>query len=379
MASSAGGSADTPTNRERPPRKGARPLLQIWRNRKGAAASAGAAEPPICNRGLAPFSVFPAQFAGVLGAVAVGAMVAPALAQQFPTRPIRIVIPFAPGGATDVVFRMMGPRLSEQFGQPVLIDNRPGGSAVIGMEQVARAAPDGYTLGVANLTFGLNPSLMPKLPYNTERDFAPVSLTAIVPLVLTVHPSLPVRSVKELIAFARKRPDTLNYSSSGIASATHMAAALFAHRAGIRMVHVPFTGGGPALSSALGGHVEVYVGSVPALVPHLKAGKLVALGITTASRDPALPDVPTIAESGLPGFEAREWQGIVAPAATPAAVLARLQQGFARTMRDPELKEKLAAAGATPVGSTSEEFAQFLRGEFAVWPAVVKGAGIRVE
>jgi len=302
-----------------------------------------------------------------------------AVAQAFPSKPIRIIIPFAPGGATDVVFRMMSPRLTEQFGQPMLIENRPGGSTVIGMEQVARAAPDGYTLGVANLTFGLNPSLMPRLPYNTERDFAPVSLTAIVPLVLTVHPSLPVRSVKELIAFARARPGVLNYSSSGIASATHMATALFAHQAGIRMVHVPFTGGGPALTSALGGHVEVYVGSVPALVPHLKSGKLIALGITTAARDQALPNVPTIAEAGLPGFEAREWQGIVAPAATPAGVLARLQQGFARTMHDAELKEKLAAAGATPIGSTAEEFAQFLKGEFAVWPAVVKAAGIRVE
>ncbi|MBC7780096.1 MAG: tripartite tricarboxylate transporter substrate binding protein, partial [Proteobacteria bacterium] len=230
-----------------------------------------------------------------------------ASAQAFPAKPIRIIIPFAPGGATDVVFRMMGPRLTEQFGQPMVIENRPGGSTVIGMEQVARAAPDGYTLGVANLTFGLNPSLLPKLPYNTERDFAPVSLTAIVPLVLTVHPSLPVRSVKELIALARAKPGALNYASSGIASATHMASALFAHQAGIRMVHVPFTGGGPALTSALGGHVEVYVGSVPALVPHLKARKLIALGITTATRDPAIPEVPTIAEAGLPGYESREW------------------------------------------------------------------------
>lgn len=313
-----------------------------------------------------------------LGLAALGA--APqAGAQAFPTKPIRLIIPFAPGGATDAVMRMIGPRLSELFGQPVLIENRPGGATTIGMEMVARAAPDGYTLGVANLTFGLNPSVMPKLPYHTEKDFALVSLTTIVPLVLTVHPSLPVRSVKELIEFARKRPGQLNYSSSGNASATHMATALFAHQAGIKLQHVPFGGGGPALAAALGGHVEVYVGSIPALAPHLKAGKLIALGITTATRDPALPQVPTIAEAGLPGYESREWQGIVVPAATPPAVIARLQEVFARTMRDPDIRDKLAAAGATPVGSTQEEFAQFLKKEFATWPAVVKATGIRVE
>ena len=301
-------------------------------------------------------------------------------AQTYPTRSIRIIVPFAPGGATDAVMRMMAPRLSENLGQQVVVDNRPGGASTIGMDIVAKSAPDGYTLGVANLSFSINPTLFgAKLPYNTEKDFALVSLATIVPLVLSVHPSVPARTVKELIALAKARPGSLNYSSSGNASATQMATELFRYMAGINIVHVPYNGGGPALISVLSGQVSIYAGSIPALLPHFKSGKLIGLGITTAKRDPAIPDIPTIAEAALPGYESREWQGIVVPAATPAAIVARLHQELVKTLAAPELRERFASVGAYAVGSTPEEFAVYLKQEIATMGRVIKEAGIRIE
>jgi tripartite-type tricarboxylate transporter receptor subunit TctC len=260
-----------------------------------------------------------------------------------------------------------------------VVDNRPGGAATIGMDIAAKAAPDGYTLGVATLTFSINPNLFSKLPYNSEKDFAPVSLIAIVPLVLSIHPSVPVRSVKELIAFAKARPGSLNYSSSGNASASQMAAELFSSMSGIKMVHVPYTGGGPALLAILSGQVSILCGAVPVMQPYFKSGKLVGLGVTTAKRDPAIPDIPTIAEAGVPGYESREWQGIVVPAGTPAAVISRLNQAFVKVLTAPELKERFAAAGAHPVGSTPEEFAAHIKKEIALMGKLVKEAGIRIE
>jgi tripartite-type tricarboxylate transporter receptor subunit TctC len=257
---------------------------------------------------------------------------------------------------------MLAPKLGENLGQQVMVDNRPGGASTIGMDLVAKAAPDGYTLGVANLSFSINPTLFgARLPYNTEKDFALVSLVSIVPLVMSVHPSVPARSIKELIALAKAKPDSLNYSSSGNASATQMATELFRYMAGIKIVHVPYNGGGPALMSVLGGQVSIYAGSIPTLQPHFKAGKLIGLAITTAKRDPALPDIPTIAEAALPGFDSREWQGIVVPAATPPAVVARLHQEIVKTLTSGELKERFASVGASAVGSTAEEFATHLK------------------
>jgi tripartite-type tricarboxylate transporter receptor subunit TctC len=245
---------------------------------------------------------------------------------------------------------------------------------------VAKSAPDGYTLGVANLSFSINPTLFgAKLPYNTEKDFGLVSLVTIVPLVLSVHPSVPARSVKELIALAKARPGSLNYSSSGNASATQMATELFRYMAGINIVHVPYNGGGPALISVLSGQVSIYAGSIPALLPHFKSGKLIGLGITTAKRDPAIPDIPTIAEAALPGYESREWQGIVVPAATPPAIVSRLHQELVKTLAAPELRERFASVGAYAVGSTPEEFAVYLKQEIATMDRVIKEAGIRIE
>jgi tripartite-type tricarboxylate transporter receptor subunit TctC len=302
------------------------------------------------------------------------------VAQTYPARAIRIVVPFAPGGATDAVLRMLAPRLSENLGQQVVVDNRPGGASTIGMDMVAKAAPDGYTLGVANLSFSINPTLFgAKLPYNTERDFALVSLVSIVPLVMSVHPSVPARSLKDLIALAKAKPGSLNYSSSGNASATQMATELFSYMAGLKLVHVPYNGGGPALISVLSGQVSIYAGSIPTLLPHFKSGKLIGLAITTAKRDPAIADIPTVAEAALPGYDSREWQGIVVPAATPPAIISRLHQDIVKTLHAPDLKERFASVGATAVGSTPDEFAAHLKQEMATMGRVIREASIRIE
>jgi tripartite-type tricarboxylate transporter receptor subunit TctC len=287
-----------------------------------------------------------------------------ALAQQFPNK---------------TVFRMLAPRLSENLGQQVVIDNRPGGATTIGMDIVAKAPADGYTLGAANLSFSVNPSLFAKLPYNTEKDFALVGLVSIVPLVLSVHPSVPAKSVRELVALAKTRPGQLNYSSSGNGSATQMATELWRYMTGIDVVHVPYTGGGPALISVLSGQVSIYFGSIPTVLPHFRSGKLRGLGVTTAQRDPAIPDIPTIAEAGVAGYEAREWGGIVAPAGTPAAVVARLNQEIVKSLSAPDLKGRFESVGAHPVGSTPEQFSAHIRAELVTWARVIKAANIRLD
>lgn len=299
--------------------------------------------------------------------------------QTYPTRPVRIIVPFAPGGATDAVMRMIGPRLSDNLGQQVVVENRPGGAATIGMDNVAKSPADGYTLGVANLTFSINPILFRKMPYDSDRDFTLVSHITNVPFVLSVHPSVPVKSVKELIALAKARPGALNYSSSGQASATQMATELFKLLTRTDMLHVPFTGGGPALVSVLSGEVSVYLGSIPALMPHMKSGRLRALGVTTLSRDAAIPDVPTVAEAGVPGYQASEWQGIVVRAGTPAAIVTRLNQEFVKSLKAPDMSQRFAAVGAQAVGSTPEAFAEHIRRERETWAKVIKAAGIRIE
>lgn len=302
-----------------------------------------------------------------------------AAAQAYPTRPIRAIVPFSPGGATDAVMRMLGPRLSENLGQQVVVENRPGGAATIGMDVVAKSPPDGYTLGVANLTFSINPILLKKMPYDSDRDLALVSHITIVPFILSVHPSVPAKTVKELVALAKKRPGALNYSSSGQASATQMATELFKLLTGTDMVHIPFTGGGPALIAVLSGEVSVYFGSIPALMPHTKSGRLRPLGVTTLKRDPSVPHLPTVAEAGVPGYEAAEWQGIVVRAGTPGPVIARLNQEIVKSLKATDLNERFAAVGAQAIGSTAEEFAEFIRKERETWAKVIKAARIRID
>ncbi len=304
---------------------------------------------------------------------------ASAAAQNFPAKPVRVIVPFAPGGATDVVFRLLAPKLSESLGQQAVIENHAGGGSTIGMDAVAKSAPDGYTLGVANLSFAVNPSLMAKLPYDTGRDFAPVSLVTIVPLAISVHPSVPARSVKELIALAKAKPGSLHYASSGNGSATHMATELFKTMTGTDIVHVPYGGGGPAVVAVVGGQVPIYAGSIPSQVQHIKSGRLVVLAVTSSKPDPALPGIPTVAEAGVPGYEAVEWQGIVVPAGTPGPVIGRLNRAIVESVKAPDFNERLAGVGAHAVGSTPAEFADYIKKELATWSGVIKATGIRVD
>jgi tripartite-type tricarboxylate transporter receptor subunit TctC len=313
----------------------------------------------------------------LLAMLAVG--ISSANAQNFPTKPIRIIVPFAPGGSTDIVARMLAPKLSENLGQSVIVENRGGGATTIGMDILAKSPPDGHTLGVATLTFALNPSLFSKLPYNPERDFAPVSLVSIVPFVKAIHPSVPARSVKQLIALAKAKPGSLNFSSSGNGSASQMAVELFKHMTGTDMVHVAYTGGGPALLALLSGQVSIFTMSIPAGLPHFKSGKLIALGVTSAKRDPVLPDVPSIAESGLPGFELLEYQGIITPAGTPRATINRLREDIVKSLAAPDLKERFASSGTYIVGSTPEALADHIKNQIAIWAKVIKSAGIRLD
>lgn len=302
-----------------------------------------------------------------------------AVAQNFPSKPVRIIVPFAPGGSTDIVARLLAPKLSEHLGQTVIVDNRGGGGTTIGMDILAKSPPDGHTLGVATLTFALNPSLFSKLPYNTERDFAPVSLVSTVPFVMAIHPSVPARSVQQMIALAKSKPGSLNFSSSGNGSASQMAVELFKHMTGTDMVHVAYTGGGPALLALLSGQVSIFTLSIPAGLPHFKSGKLVALGVTSAKRDPVLPDVPSIAEAGLPGYELIEYQGIVAPAGTPRATINRLRDDIVKSLSAPDVKERFTTSGTNIVGSTPEELADHIKQQIAAWAKVIKAAGIRLD
>ncbi len=314
-----------------------------------------------------------------LALLAASILAGAATAQNYPARPVRIIIPFAVGGGTDVVFRILVPYLSENLGQSVVIDNRPGGAATIGMDQAAKSAPDGYTLGVANVSFGVNPSLFPKMPFDSEKDLAPVSLVALVPMVLAVHPSVPARSVKDLIALAKAKPGVLNYGSAGNASAGHLAMELLKHQTGTDIVHIAFKGGGPQVISAVSGETAIIFTTVPASIQHLRSGRLIGLGVSTLKRDPSLPEVPAIAESGLPGYEFYEWQAVVAPTGTPAAIITKLNREIARTLEIPEVKKRIAGVGAQTVGGTPEELAAFIKKEIAMWARVVKSAGIRAD
>ena len=311
--------------------------------------------------------------------VALSLSCASAAAQTYPAKPVRIVIPFAPGGSIDVVFRLLVPALSEGLGQQVVIDNRPGGAAIIGTDVVAKAPPDGYTVGVANVAFGVNPYITSKLPYNSEKDFTPVTLVATSTMILAVHPSVPVRSVKAFIALAKRQPGALDYASGGNASSGHLAGELFMYKTGVKLVHVPFKGGGPAVISAVSGETTNIFGSVPAAVHHLKAKRLVGLGVSSATRDPAVPDVPTIAEAGVPSYEFVDWNGVVGPAGMPRAAVTRLQQEFVKVLAAPAIRARIVDVGAQAVGSTPDELAAHIRKEFATWSAVVKATGIRMN
>jgi tripartite-type tricarboxylate transporter receptor subunit TctC len=297
----------------------------------------------------------------------------------YPSRAIRFVVPSAPGGGTDITARAVAPKVSEYLGQQVVVENRPGAGTMIGGEVVARAAPDGYTLLVGISTLAINPAVYVKVPYDALRDFAPITQLVTTSNMLVTHPSLPAGTVKELIAFARARPGQIHYASAGVGTNPHLSMELFLFMGGLKMVHVPYKGSGQGIVDVVAGHVPVMTPSVPAALPHTKSGRLRGLGVTGAKRSNAAPEVPTIAEAGLPGYEATQWFGMLAPAATPREIITRLHAEITRALRDGDVRRRLEADGAEPVGSKPEEFAAYLRSETAKWAKVVKAAGIKPE
>ncbi len=300
-------------------------------------------------------------------------------AQEYPVKPIRIMLGFPPGGGVDIVARQIAPRLGEQLGQQIVIDNRPGASGNIALELLARAPADGYTLMFTTPTVTINPALYPKLAYDTLRDFAPVVLVATTVYVLVVHPSLPVKSTRELIALAKAKPREILYSSGGNGAAAHLAGELFRSMAGIHMVHVPYKGIAPALIAALSGEAQLTFASQPAVLPHVKQGRINALAVTSAKRSSFTPNLPSIAEAALPGYETTAWYGILAPAKTPPAVISRLNREVARTLEHAEVKSGFANQSFDSIGGTPEQFGVLIRDELVKWSKVVKDSGMRID
>ena len=300
-------------------------------------------------------------------------------AQDYPVKPVRIVVPSSPGGGTDILARQIGAKLTERWGQQVIVDNRPGAGQMIGISLVAKSPPDGYTLVMTATPLAVNSVLYKKVPYDPIRDFAPVTQVAAMPNLLVTHPTLPVRNLKQLIALAQARPMELAYASSGFGTGPHLSMEYLNHMARIRLEHVPYKGTGPALVDTISGHVQLLMSTLLPPLPHLKTGRLRALGVTSAKRVTSLPDVPTIAEAGVPGYEVVGWYGLAAPAGTPQPVVAKIHSDFAAVLHAPDLRDKLAAEGAEAVGSKPEEFGAFIRSEIEKWGKVVKAAKIPLQ
>jgi tripartite-type tricarboxylate transporter receptor subunit TctC len=316
----------------------------------------------------------------LLGAGAAAAsLAAPASAQQFPSKPVRIVVPYTPGGGADTTARLIAPKLQETLGQTVVVDNKPGAGGTIGDDAVAKAAPDGHTLLIGAFAHAVNPSLMAKMPFRTPEDFSPISLLVTVPELLVVTPSFPAKTVQELVAMAKAEPGKLSYASSGNGSAQHLAAELFKLRTGTDIQHVPYKGGSLAVADVAAGHVPFYFGNMSAALPQARAGRVRALAVTSPQRSPAAPEVPTMAEAGVSGCEISEWNALLAPAATLPATIERLHAEIAKIMAMEEIRAKFADLGAETVGSTPAELATFLRGEMTKWAEVVKVAKITIE
>jgi len=304
----------------------------------------------------------------------------PVLAQTpYPAKPVRLIVPYPPGGGTDTMARTLGQKLTETLGQQVIVDNRPGGGANIGAELAAKSPPDGYTLLMCTIAHATAGSLYRKLGYDVLRDFTPVSLLATTPHILVTHPSLPVKSVKELIALAKARPNELVYSSSGSGTPAHLAGELFKHMAGVNMVHVPYKGGGPSVVALLSGEVALAFATTPSVIGHVKGGRLRAIAVTTARRSVATPDLPTIGELGLKGYDVGSWYGLLAPTGTPKDVVVRVNAEVHKVLKFPDVKQRLDAGGFEALTSTPEEYGAFLRGEVEKWAKIIKAAGIRAD
>lgn len=294
----------------------------------------------------------------------------------YPNKPVHLIVPSSAGGGTDIVARIIQPKLSERLGQPVVIDNRPGAGTMIGIEIAAKSAPDGYTVLMGLSTLAINSAIYRKVPYDPGRDFAPITQLISSPAFLVVHPSLPVKTVKELIAFARARPGQLNYASAGTGTYPHMSMELFLSMAKIRMEHIPYKGTGPAMIDMLAGQTATMIATILTGIPHIRSGRLRGLGITSAKRSPVAPEIPTIAEAGLPGYEAVQWYGALAPARTPPEIVARLNRELTAILQMPDVRKRFAGDGTDPVGSTPEQFRSYIQSELVKWAKVAKSAGI---
>lgn len=302
-----------------------------------------------------------------------------AAAQTYPSRPIRWIIPFPPGGAMDVMARALAPKLSESLGRPVVTENRPGAGGSIGSELVARSAPDGHTMLIVSVGHAVNPSLYPKMAFDPVRDFEPVTQVAVVPNVLVVHPSVKAGSLAELVALAKAQPGKLTYASAGNGTSVHLAGELFAAMAGVEILHIPYKGSSPAVTDLLGGQVSMMFDSITSAKPHIVSGKLRALGVTSAHRSTALPNVPTVAEAGIKGYEVSPWFAVFVPAKTPKAVVDRLHAEITKALKLPDVRERLAGIGAEPVGSSPAELAAHLQRETARWSAIIRERSIRAD
>jgi tripartite-type tricarboxylate transporter receptor subunit TctC len=298
---------------------------------------------------------------------------------SYPARPVRIVVPQSPGASTDTTARLIAQKLTTALGQTVLVDNRPGAGSVIGTELVAKATPDGHTLLVVASSITLNPIMHKNLSWDPVRDFAPITQLSSFPNILVVHPAVPVKTVKDLVALAKAKPGALNYGSAGTATGTHLSADFFKHMTGTDMVHVPYKGGGAAIPALMGGQVQLMFGTTVSALPHVRAGKLRAIAVTSPKRSPSAPDVPTIAESGVPGYDHTPWNGFLAPAKTPRAIVARLNEETARILHAPDTRAVFMNEGAEPVGNKPEEFAAIIKSEIAKWGKVIQAAGIKAD
>lgn len=303
-----------------------------------------------------------------------------AAAQSYPAKTVRMIVPFPPGAGVDIVSRAVSGRLAEALGQQLIIDNRAGAGGILGAELAAKAPPDGYTIFMATAgILTVIPHMQAKLPYSVERDFAPVSLVASVPSVLVVHPSMPVKSVKELIALAKAKPGQINYASTGNGTLPHLAAEFFKQQAKVNMVHIAYKGSAPATTDLLGGNVQVFFGNMLSVIEQVRSGRLRALAVTSQQRQAVANEIPTMIESGFPGFEAGTWFGLMAPAATPRDVLARLHGDVAKAVRQPDVQKQLAGQGATTIGNTPEQFAAYIKSESAKWAKVLAASGVKAD
>jgi tripartite-type tricarboxylate transporter receptor subunit TctC len=300
-------------------------------------------------------------------------------AQTWPTRAIRWIVPYVPGGGTDITARLLSPKLSELFGQQIVIDNRPGAAGNLGTEIVANAAPDGYTILFATVANSINDSLYPDLPFSIERDLAPVTLLTSLPNVLEVNNDLPIHSVAELIGYARAHPGGLNFGSGGTGTSVHLSGELFKVMTGVNMVHVPYRGAAAALTDVMAGHVQLMFDNLPGSIEQIRAGRVRALAVTSATRAPAMPDLPTIAEAGVPGYEASSWFGVMAPAKTPPEIIARLNREFLKAMALPEIQQRIAALGSVPITGSPEAMAKHLHDEIAKWRKIVAFSGAKAQ